>query len=313
MDSTRIRMDKTPFRIEGHHHMAADLPRQWIVLPPGDRTRALRHPLLKGLLPSHIGFFPSAKHHRIHRPEGLDQAIFKYCVHGAGWCEVDDRRFDVGPGDLMVVPPQAPHAYGSSVARPWTVHWFHAMGSELGLLLRELGVSTASPVVHLGRDAQLVRLLQDLEHTLEHDCAFPQLLYASQLLGHIVGLMIRLRRAHPTKAPAADQRVLRSAEEMTERLDLPLDVAQLASSANLSISHYAALFRRLVGSSPKSHFDHLRLHRAAALLLTTHETVQAIAQTMGYKDPLYFSRTFRRVHGVSPSEYRREYGPRTLG
>jgi transcriptional regulator GlxA family with amidase domain len=53
----------------------------------------------------------------------------------------------------------------------------------------------------------------------------------------------------------------------------------------------------------------MRLHRAAGLLVTTHDSVQIIATRTGYKDPLYFSRTFRRVHGVSPSEYRRGNRP----
>jgi AraC-like DNA-binding protein len=291
--------------------MAADLPRQWIVLPSAARRKALSHPLLKGLLPSHVGFFPNAKNHRVCRPEGVEQAIFKYCVRGAGWCEVGGRRFEVNGGDLMVVPARAPHAYASTPKRPWTVHWFHATGEAVEPLLHELGVSATQPVVHLGRDPRLVGLFQDLEQALEDDYAFPQLLFASQILAHLVGLMIRLRRGHPGEAQDAGQRVLLSAEHMKERLDLPLDVAQLASFANLSVSHYAHLFRRLTGCSPKAYLGRLRLHRAASLLLTSHDSVKTIAGRMGYEDPLYFSRTFRRVHGVSPTGYRLSGGLRS--
>jgi AraC family transcriptional regulator of arabinose operon len=314
MDRTRIDMDETPlgapltrpvFEIRGHRHMAADLPRQWIVVPPPERVRALAHPLMNGLLPTHVGFFPSAKGHRADRPQGVSEAIFKYCVSGSGWCAIGGRRFDVNPGDLMVVPARAPHLYASSTNHPWTVHWFHAAGRQVDLLLGELGVDARQPVVRLGEDARLVSLFQDVESALEDDCAFPQLLYASQVLAHLIGLMIRLRRTRRADVQGADQRVLRSAEHMKQRLDRPLDVAQLASLANLSGSHYGALFRRLLGCSPKAYFDRLRLHRAAGLLLTTPDSVQTIAERMGYKDPLYFSRTFRRVHGVSPSEYRR--------
>jgi len=38
--------------------------------------------------------------------------------------------------------------------------------------------------------------------------------------------------------------------------------------------------------------------------MTTDQSVATIARQVGYDDPLYFSRIFRRVHGVSPSEYR---------
>jgi AraC-like DNA-binding protein len=304
-------MDETPvrasFEIRGHRHRAAELPRQWTVVPPPERARALAHPLLKALLPSHVGFFPSAARHHIDRPEGTDQAIVKYCVAGAGWCEVDGRRFDVGRGDVMVVPARTPHAYASSPDRPWSVHWFHAMGQSVPLLTRELGVSARQPVVRLGHDARLVALFQELERALEDDCAFADLLFASQVLAHLMGLMIRLRRGPRGDDPRPRERVLRSAEHMRERLDRPPVVAELASLAGLSASHYAALFRRLLGGSPKAHFERLRLHRAAGLLLTTSASVKVIADQMGYRDALYFSRSFRRVHGVSPSEYRRHH------
>jgi AraC-like DNA-binding protein len=307
--SRRNAVARPPFQIRGHRHIAADLPRHWIVLPPQARERALQHPLLRGLLPTHVGFFPSARNHRADRPGGVEQAIFAYCVRGSGWWDVAGRRVDVTPGDLIVVPPGAAHAYASNPERPWTVHWFHAAGAHVDLILGQLGLDPLRPAIPLGQDGALVTLFQDLEGALEQDYAFPQLLYASQILAHLVGRMIRLRRTRASESPSADERVLWSREQMKGRLDAPLDVAQWASLANLSISHYASLFRRLVGCSPKAYFDRMRLHRAAGLLVTTHDSVQTIATRTGYKDPLYFSRTFRRVHGVSPSDYRRGNRP----
>jgi AraC family transcriptional regulator of arabinose operon len=314
MEETRIRMDKTiereaptarVFEQRGHHHMAADLPRRWIVLPRDVRSKALSNPLLRGLLPSHVGFFPDARHHRVHRPEGLDQAIFNYCVKGTGWCEVGaGRRFEVGPGELMVVPARAPHAYGATPNRPWTVHWFHAAGQHVELLLRELGATSKQPVVYLGKNARLVALFRELERSLEHDYSSAQLLYASQLLAHLLGLMIHLRRTAVREAPGAAQRVLQSATEMRRRIDLAMDVSELASLASLSPSHYSALFRSLTGYSPKHYLTRLRIHRAAQLLRTTHLSVKTVAAMLGYADPLYFSRTFRLIHGICPSDYR---------
>jgi AraC-like DNA-binding protein len=190
------------------------------------------------------------------------------------------------------------------------VHWVHVAGRHLEAILRELGVHGQPAVLRVSRDPRLVALFQDIEQALEDDYGFPELVYACRILGHLLGAMIHLRRRDPGDAADAADRVRASSRRMMQRLHAPLDVAQLASFANLSPSHYTALFKRLLGASPRAYFQRLRLHRAARLLLTTRHSIKTVAAVMGYDDPLYFSRVFRRVHGVSPSEYRaRSEGP----
>ena len=157
--------------IRGHRHWWPDLPRPWIVLPPDVREAALSRPLSRHLLPSHVGFFPEARGHRIRREAGIGSTIFKYCVRGAGWCELHGKRFEVGPGDLLVIPQGSPHAYGAEPARPWTIHWFHAMGDDVPDVLRELEVDAAHPVAHLGRSPTLIGLFEELRRVLGGACS----------------------------------------------------------------------------------------------------------------------------------------------
>ncbi|HEY3594848.1 MAG TPA: AraC family transcriptional regulator, partial [Polyangiaceae bacterium] len=129
--------------------------------------------------------------------------------------------------------------------------------------------------------------------------------YAAQLLGHLVGRMIWLRRHNARETPKAEQRVLQTIEHIRATLDTPLELAAMASLSKLSPSHYSALFRQLTGHSPKNYVTRLRIHRAAQLLGTTNHRVKTIAAMLGYDDALYFSRLFRRINGKSPSAHRR--------
>ena len=131
------------------------------------------------------------------------------------------------------------------------------------------------------------------------------LLYASQLLTHLLGVMIRVRREAARQTPAARERVLASAAYMKDHPDRALDLETLASMAGVSMSHYCALFRALTGQSPKRYFTRVRMIRAQQLLATTADSVKIISDRLGFDDPLYFSRVFRLVHGMSPSEFRR--------
>ena len=83
----------------------------------------------------------------------------------------------------------------------------------------------------------------------------------------------------------------------------PLTVARVAESARCSETTAQRLFARHVGESMQSWIRQVRLREAAALLRTTGLRVSEVAQLVGYSDPLYFSRAFRRAYGVAPSRF----------
>jgi transcriptional regulator GlxA family with amidase domain len=70
------------------------------------------------------------------------------------------------------------------------------------------------------------------------------------------------------------------------------------------VAHFSILFRKLTGYAPRHYLTRLRIHRAAQLLGTGKVSVKAISQRLGYQDPLHFSRAFRQINGLSPSQYR---------
>lgn len=101
------------------------------------------------------------------------------------------------------------------------------------------------------------------------------------------------------------RKVERSLAYMAENLNKPLQVATLAAQANLSPSHFFALFKRMTGSPPMDYFTRLRMRHACRLLDSTSARVKEVAAALGYNDPFYFSRVFKSVSAVAPVHYRR--------
>ena len=275
-----------------------------VVLPRKEVARALGHRLLRGLLPTDAGCFPKAAGHWRERDAGVDQAIFIYCTRGRGWCELAGRRHEVKSGDLLVLPPGVPHAYGADAQRPWTIAWVHATGANLKYYLDELGVSLERPLLYLGDAPQSRTLFEEVLQALERGYAPVQLLYAAQALAHLLGMMIWQRGQQWRGEPGTEQKIAQSIEYMKQHLSSSVNVSTLAALANLSVSHYRALFRRQAGFAPIDYFIRLRLHHACQLLDTTDLSVKQIAANVGYDDPLYFSRSFKAVNETSPTEYR---------
>jgi AraC-like DNA-binding protein len=275
------------------------------VLPDRVIATALRQkPLLRGLMAAGAGYFPKATGHLRRRAKGIDQAILIYCVKGSGWCELGGQLHPVHEGDLLVVPPGVPHAYGAHESSPWTIHWVHAVGANLGEYLRELGVTAQAPVVWMGEDLQLVLLFNEVVKTLERGVSFLNLLHASHTLAHLFSLLIRHRHERNRETSDAVQKVAQCIVYMSEHLDQPLRVTALAALANLSTAHFTALFKEQTGCSPRDYLHLLRIHKACQWLHTTTLNVKEIATRLGYQDQFHFSRQFKAFQGVAPSDYR---------
>jgi AraC family transcriptional regulator len=84
-----------------------------------------------------------------------------------------------------------------------------------------------------------------------------------------------------------------------------LSLSDLAAPAGLSPFHFLRVFRRVTGTTPHQYLIGARLRLAARLLLDTSQPVTQIAYEVGFDDLSNFVRTFHRVIGCSPREYRR--------
>jgi AraC family transcriptional regulator len=100
------------------------------------------------------------------------------------------------------------------------------------------------------------------------------------------------------------QRILRVQLFIQEHLDEELSLERLARVAHFSPYHFHRIFRALVGEGVNEHVRRLRLESAAVALKTTGRTVLEVALDAGYGTHEAFTRAFRQMFGVSPSQYR---------
>ena len=255
-----------------------------VVVPRPVLERTARDPLLKGLLPTDAGYYPRAKGHTCAREHGAPETIFIYCAEGDGWCELEGHWHDITANQLLVVPASTPHVYGAAKSIPWTIHWFHAVGTNMPFYLERLGVSKTKPVVSLAGDVYLFSLFEEVVEALEHGFTLTRLVYAAHALAHLMGSILRHKEEFGYGAPSVREQISRSVEFMKGHLSEPLKVATLAALVNLSRSHYTTLFRRVTGYAPLSYLNHLRMQHAVQLLNSTDLPIKQISDQLGFSE-----------------------------
>jgi AraC family transcriptional regulator len=98
--------------------------------------------------------------------------------------------------------------------------------------------------------------------------------------------------------------LLRVLVHIQQHLDEALGLQELAGLACFSPYHFHRIFKGMVGETVKEHIRRLRLERAASQLKLGSAPVTSIAFDAGYESHEAFTRSFRAVFGVSPSQFR---------
>ena len=91
---------------------------------------------------------------------------------------------------------------------------------------------------------------------------------------------------------------------LRSNLHRPLGIDDVVEAAKLSRSRLHTLFQQHLGRTPMEHLKELRLAHAARRLLTSGDTIAAVAEAVGFANQFHFSREFARRYGMPPRSYR---------
>jgi AraC family transcriptional regulator of arabinose operon len=270
-----------------------------VVVPRPSVVEALDRPVTRRLLVTDVGYYPEARDHLMQRPRGAGETILIVCTSGTGWVRLGDVEHRVSARNALVIPAGVPHSYGSDDARPWTIWWSHLRGTDVPELVGILEVSPSRPIVPVRALDRAVALLDEILSGMERDQSPVRLVAAA---GAAWKLLTQI--AVDRVIPAPGDPLQRAMAFLSERLDSTVSVGELARLVGVSPSHLTAMFRRATGGGVLAHHTALKMARARQLLDVSDLQVGEIARELGYSDPFYFSRHFRRHHGMSPSDYR---------
>lgn len=276
------------------------------VIPRPILGSATRHPLVRALYPTDIGWFPEARYHYRSRVNGANEDHLMMCVGGNGFVVVDDRKQHLQSGELLIIPRHMKHRYWAASDSPWSIYWVHFRGEESSQYVERMpGPGRPVPVDRKTQTAA-ISLFRDCLDTISSGYALSNLIYAAQATRHFLSLLLFRNPAFPMpeQADQVRHRMASSLEFMLENISQPLRLDDFAAHAGLSVSHFSEQFRLQMGQSPMSYFTQIKVQHACRLLDLTEKPIKAIAIETGYQDPYYFSRVFKKSVGQSPEAYR---------
>ena len=288
-----------------HKNIWYGIGRQRIEIPKTVLKQKIQaNSLLNQLYVCSLGYYPNARGHYTYRKKGLPENFLFYCVDGAGWYQIGDKKSEVGPNQFFILPQNVEHAYGSADDNPWSIYWIHFGGESLHELNALHAVQKHFKPFYIKSSGEIITMFSRMYKALELGYSTDNLIFANLCLPHFLSLFI-YNSKHTTVSPNDKMDVVDSAIlYMQEHINENISLQELSSHYNYSASRFSSLFKQKTGYAPIDYFIQMKMQKASQQLDFSSSSVKDIALSMGFDDPYYFSKRFRKIIGLSPKQYR---------
>lgn len=261
----------------------------------------VEHPQVRRLYLTVVGSYLQAATHHYERKEGIEDYILIYCTEGSGILQIQGHgTIHLHANEAICLPRFLGHRYQADEDDPWSILWVHFKGDETSLYPLE-----ECKVIHCADDSTTQRMHSYFEllfQVLEQNYTLGNFIYISQLLSLILTEIYYREKTVYTKEQ--NKHVTNIIRYMYQNLERDVPLEELTTAFDLSKSYVNAIFKKYTQHSPMDFFTRLKMKEACTLLRSTNDYVYEIAQKLGYPDPYYFSRLFKKIIGVSPREYK---------
>jgi len=237
----------------------------------------------------------------LYRSPHVEMLFFGLVLSGA--LEQSDGESDVvevRPGEVVLCGAGRPRSHIVHDPEGVELLMWVALSGLATELARSLfpSLPTAFPVRRArAMESVFMRLLEEAER------AGPETSRICGCLGEALLLQAsRECREQSARHPRREEQFLRVRRYILDRLEQPLTVHGVAQDVGLSRVYLHRLFREFEGESPQVWIQRQRLSLAAELLQSGGRSVKEVAYALGWGDPYSFSRTFKRIKGIPPSQ-----------
>lgn len=233
------------------------------------------------------------------RPAGrLDYQIL-YLTKGKGTFLINGTYHKLDAGSLIIYKPYEVQCYSYLSEDKPEIFWIHFTGYDCEKVLLEHNLTEG--FYQIGKNTEIRLVLKNIIFELQlKKNNFKEV---TLHLFHV--FLLLLQRSINQKQDLLNQ------ERKLDKLILSLNdgyakdwnIEKMSAFCNMSESRFQHLFKEQYGITPMQYVLRLRINKAKELLICGEISIGTVAKQVGFNDPLYFSRLFKKFEGLTPREF----------
>ena len=250
----------------------------------------------------------------LHHRRCFDENVLIVVTEGTLYITANNTPFSISPGQYLFLKAGEEHFGHLPSEERISYFWVHFRSdqkfervddenSDYTYLLPE-----SSALSDSGRTAQLFHQLMDM--------SLDEKLYTKNMSDYAVSLLVMeiSRQYFCSKENSANlpSAVISAREWIKNHYFLPVDVKELAHTIGYSTDYLSGMFKKHMGVSLVRYTNQLRVKTAKTLLSNYDITIKETAFSCGFSDEKYFTKVFRTLEGITPSQYKNSFSRKNI-
>lgn len=237
----------------------------------------------------------------VHADRTLDFDILIYVTSGCIQVIEENIEYQICAGDVLFLK-SGKHHYGTKeILKGTSWYYLHFHSSLSGSDEHSKDVLALPKFFHLTPDStcsqKIAKFIEGI-HSQEKETIWRRNAMLFDLLTTIAFYQKELLKQEPKLCD-------KIASYLESIYQEPFSAIKLENQFHLSYKHLAAVFKKGKGTTMQAYHSGVQMDEACKLLKSSSLSIGEIASSLGYSDPLYFSRCFHKQYGESPTDYRK--------
>lgn len=240
-------------------------------------------------------------------PAKRDHYLLHFITSGKGTFYCENKSYQLSAGHGFLICPEVITSYTADTSEPWTYSWIGFNGLNAEYYLNHAGLNTENPVFLCKDKSEFLKIISEFktinENTIIGQTKMTGYLY--MLLAFIIENCSKLSVQGKAFFSSKEEYIKNAIDYIQSNYSRKMSVEEVANYIGLNRSYFGVIFKEITEFSPQDFIIYYRMDKAKKLLSDISMNIGDVSHSVGYDDPLTFSKQFKKTVGVSPSAYRK--------
>lgn len=243
-------------------------------------------------------------------PAVRNHYLIHYILSGEGYYLVNGKRYNLKENQGFLICPDTLTYYEASKTNPWSYIWIGFSGEKANEYLDNANLNYENVIFEYKKNSDILKTyieeilrLKNINFQNELKAQGFLYLFLSELVENVVLVDNRVDKKVALENQK-DRYIKKALEYIEHNYVEDIKVTDIANFIGINRSYLFSIFKKSLNISPQEFLLRYRMEKAYVLLKDYRLSISDVARSVGYKDPLNFSKIFKKVNGVSPKAYR---------